>query len=83
VQAVEVHDLRTKPLPEVSPMSGSSVDPVRSNNSCGAAIVLQQTSEPVATLNGAASAVWVHRQPLGKAIGCLPFDGFFRRDNER
>jgi len=29
--------------------------PVRSNNSCGAAIALQQTSEPVATLNGAAA----------------------------
>ncbi len=30
-------------------------DGVKSNNSCGASIVLQQTSEPDATLNGAAA----------------------------
>jgi len=37
------------------PFAACLGEPVRSNNSCGAAIVLQQTSEPVATLNGAAA----------------------------
>jgi len=38
------------PKPNLSrPAPGHEVFPVRSNNSCGVAIVLQKTSEPVAT----------------------------------
>jgi hypothetical protein len=43
----------------------------------------QQASEPVATLNGAATLFGFIATLWETAVGCLSLNGFFRRDNER